>query len=641
MATASGDATVKIWHVDSGQRFDTLSQPLKEQYSVDISPDGQYVIAGGEDNRIRMWRLISTDKPRINPLVHARFAHEGAIQQVRFSRDGGLIFSASSDNTVKVWRADRLAQLHVFQSQSDSTQAVAVSPDSQHLAVGRMDGSLEVYPLRFDRDVETARSGKELAATTVRESETTYEASEEEPNDLPSQATRIQLPARVSGTIHAAAEASSDDDIYRFAANTGETWIVEIQAARDKSPLDSRIAVLANDGQPIPRVQLQAVRDSYFTFRGKDSMQTGDFRLQNWREMKLNQYLYASGEVVKLYHYPRGPDSGFNVYPNFGNRYGYFETTPLAHALHEPCYIVEPYPPGVDLPPNGLPVFLLNYENDDDSLRRLGRDSQLTFVAPADGEYLVRVTDVRGFHGEDFKYQLLIRPPQPDFRVKIMGQNPTVPPGAGRKFGFEVERIDGFDGPIQLQIEGLPDGFSASVPIVVEPGQERAWGTILASADAKKPEDEDATRSRVMATASVNGREVRREVGSLGEIKLGEEPKLLVQLSPDRPASSPDSDLPVIEVRPGETTTATIRIERRGHDGRVGFGSEEAAVNVPHGVYVDNIGLNGVLIVEGQDQRQFFLTAEPWVEPTERLIFVEADAAEKPTSQPVLLRVLP
>ena len=53
---------------------------------------------------------------------------------------------------MKIWRADGLTQLHVYEAQSDSTQAVAVSPDDRHLAVGRMDGSLEIYPIQFSRN---------------------------------------------------------------------------------------------------------------------------------------------------------------------------------------------------------------------------------------------------------------------------------------------------------------------------------------------------------------------------------------------------------------------------------------------------------------------------------------------------------
>ena len=72
-----------------------------------------------------------------------------------------------------------------------------------------------------------------------------------------------------------------------------------------------------------------------------------------------------------------------------------------------------------ELPPGYRTVFTLHYENDDDGERKLGRDSKLTFTAPADGDYLVRVSDVRGLGGDRFAYRLLIRRPQPDFSKRL------------------------------------------------------------------------------------------------------------------------------------------------------------------------------------------------------------------------------
>jgi WD40 repeat protein len=641
LASASADTTIKIWDVASGERRDTLSQPLKEQYSVAISPDDEFVFGCGEDNRIRKWQLISKEEARINPLLIARFGHEQAVERLRVSPNGQLVVSVSSDWTLRVWDAETLTQLRSFDGQSDSGQALAIDPSSRRVAVGRMDGSLDLYDLPTKTQpaepvrivmAPTSRSESGVATSIV-------ELTEVEPNNSITEAPLITRPAVVRGIISAPADSSADRDLFRFASQAGQAWYFEVKASRDKSPLDSHVAVLDQYGKPVPRVLLQAVRDSYFTFRGKDSMQTGDFRVHNWREMRLNQYLYASGEVVKLYHYPRGPDSGFNVYPNFGNRHGFFDTTPLTHALGEPCYIVQPYPPSTQLVANGLPTFPLNYENDDASHRRFGSDSELAFVTPADGEYHVVVRDVRGFGGDQFKYQLIARAPQPDFRVSISGQNPVVAPGTGRKFGIEVERQDGFDDEIRIDIAGLPPGFSVTSPIIVEAGQLRAWGTVTAGVDAAPPSAEAASASTVTAVASVNGHSVTKQVGSLGEIKLGERPKLAILLTSD--SSTGATDPRVIDVVPGTTTTASLRIDRQGVDGPVGFGGEEAIANTPHGVYVDNIGLNGVLIPEGQTTRTIFITAEPWVQATERLVFIEAAIEHSPTSAPILMRILP
>ena len=41
------------------------------------APTAASIVAGGADNTIRVWEFVSRDKPRINPMVLARFAHEG------------------------------------------------------------------------------------------------------------------------------------------------------------------------------------------------------------------------------------------------------------------------------------------------------------------------------------------------------------------------------------------------------------------------------------------------------------------------------------------------------------------------------------------------------------------------------------
>ena len=79
--------------------------------------------------------------------------------------------------------------------------------------------------------------------------------------------------------------------MFRFKSKFGQKWVVETNAARSKSPLDSKIEILDTDGNPVLRTLLQAVRDSYITFRPIDS-NSRSCRLFNWEEMDLNQYLY-------------------------------------------------------------------------------------------------------------------------------------------------------------------------------------------------------------------------------------------------------------------------------------------------------------------------------------------------------------
>ena len=497
-------------------------------------------------------------------------------------------------------------------------------------------------PLALDERLFRSRRPISVVVGAERE---LVEEIEREPNGSPAQAQPIDAPAAVNGRIHVEdALGASDADLYSFTAKKGEPWVIETLAARRSSPLDTRVEVLHGDGRPVERVLLRALRDSYITFRSFDALQAGA-RLANYEEMELNQFLYMNGEVAKLFLEPRGPDSEYQFYSSAGRRRTYFDTTAVAHALDEPCYIVEPHPPGAKLAFNGLPVFKLNYVNDDDSLRQLGSDSRLHFVAPADGTYLIRVTDTRGkgFSGDRFAYRLIVRPGRPDFNVVIDGAGPAVPAGTGRSFTLRADRIDGFDDPIKVEITGLPPRFTVSSPIVIEAGHLEAKGVLFAAADAATPTKENNSATRVVCTAFVGGKPVTKPaVNTLGMIALGGKPPLGVALTPvlksGTPATRPAHQgqaMTELTIAPGQRIAAMLWIERHNHKGTVSFDLE----NLPHGVIVSDIGLNGVLITEKENDRQIFIEAESWVAETDRICYARAREAGNPTTFPVLLKV--
>ena len=647
LASASADETVKLWRTSDGVRLDTLKEPQAEVFAVAFTPDGRHVLAAGRDKRIHLWRLESLDTPGANPALHARFAHESPVVAIGLSADGRHLLTAADDRSLKCWSLPGLVLEHEHARQPDLVAAL-VPRGAGGMVVGRMDGSLAVEAIAVDPPAAAIAaapaSGPPAAAATPAAPAAAVEQAEREPDDVAAAAQTLSLPAAVKGSIGR----PGDVDCFRFAARAGERLVLEVNAARSKSKLDSRIEVLDAAGVAVEQVVLQATRDSWFTFRGKDSNQSDDFRLQNWREMELDEYLYAGGEVVKLWHYPRGPDSGFIVYPGEGGRHTFFGTTPVTHALGEPAWIVEPLPPGSRPAPNGLPVFRLTYENDDEPTRRFGTDSQLLFTPPADGEYVVRVSDVRGFgaaaDAAEFAYTLHVRPPAPSFAVSVGGKDPKVSPGSGREIVFTAERHEGFTGPIRIAVENLPAGFTFHGPLEIEAGQRKALGVLSAAADAPAPDAAVSGAVKVTAVAVVDGREVAKEIGTLGELKLAEKPKVTVAILPGPDASAvrqvPGEPLTLL-VRPGSTIAARVKAERHDFANRIEVGNADAGRNLPHGVYVDNIGLNGLLIVEGQTEREFFITASPVAKPGRRLFFLKAGPDGGQCSTPVMIEVLP
>src|SRR5262249_28457677 len=121
--------------------------PLKEEYCCAVSPDGRFIAAGGADNTIRVWKFISKDKPRINPMVQARFAHEGPIVRLAFTPDGTRLVSLAGDRTIKPWETAGYPELEMWGNQPDVAVALAMTGKGTSFRVGRMDGSLAAYPL--------------------------------------------------------------------------------------------------------------------------------------------------------------------------------------------------------------------------------------------------------------------------------------------------------------------------------------------------------------------------------------------------------------------------------------------------------------------------------------------------------------
>lgn len=510
--------------------------------------------------------------------------------------------------------------------------AVTMTPTAE----GAVNVPLDTRALRF-------RSQPALRVSALPQ------VSEIEDGEEMGRAQTVAAPVTVNGRLARAAEA----DHFAFAAKKGQTWVLETLAAQAGSPADTKLEVLHSDGRPVARLLLQAVRDSYNNFRSVDA-NNPDIRLQNWEEMDLNEYVWFNGDIMKIFRMPRGPDGGSFFYTTNGLRRAYFDTSATAHSLDEPCYVVRPHPLGAALVPNGLPVFTLNHQNDDSGDRKIGRDSRLFFTPPADGRYVVRVTDTRGWGHARAVYALSIRPPQPDFSLRLAGANPTVMPGAAVGFSFRADRRDGFEAPIAIDITGLPPGYSVSTPLVIEAGHDLVSGSLHAAADARA--DADWSKLKITATApsQTAGRSARapletitHDAGTFGKVSLGAAPKFSIVFEPDaggqsaKPGAVGAKPLE-ITLAPGQSVKAWLRAERRGNDGLINLDLH----GLPHGVIVEDIGLNGVQIREKESERPIFLRAAAWVAEQDKLCHAalssarnEHDSAGLQTSPPVLLKI--
>jgi hypothetical protein len=448
------------------------------------------------------------------------------------------------------------------------------------------------------------------------------EVLESEPNSDSAVAQKIMIPSTVNGRIWTppAPEASAarvasrvDEDVFAFTARKGQKLVFDVTAQQLGSPLDSILEILDANGRVVPRALVRCLARTEIALNDPDSNRRG-MRLLTWNELAINDYLLVGDEMLQVAAMPTHPDDDLLLKSFRGVREPLLDTSARNHFVGEPVYKVEIHPIGARLEPNGMPVFQIDYVNDDGGMRFGGKDSRLHFEAPADGQYFVRLRDVRGMEGERFAYRLAVREPAPDFEITFDPKSFTIPRGGRVSVIVTVERRDGFDGPIDVELRDLPPGLTATAGRIPA-GAATTVLMVAAPEDASLSGHKVALRSmagamdvagfaalKVVGRAEINGRTVTREYESL-------EPLSLVALGP-KPDLVVTTEARRIELAPGGQVALTINVERHnGFTARVPI----SVMNLPHGVRVDDIGLNGVMITEAETSRTIHIVAEPWV----------------------------
>lgn len=102
--------------------------------------------------------------------------------------------------------------------------------------------------------------------------------------------------------------------------------------------------------------------------------------------------------------------------------------------------------------------------NDDQSPAM--KDSAITFTAPADGDYILRLRDLNNKGGEQYAYFLQVDFAQPDFSLKVDPSIAMVGPGSRTAWYVQVTRRHGFDGPVSVSVENLPPGVTVN-PLII------------------------------------------------------------------------------------------------------------------------------------------------------------------------------
>jgi WD40 repeat protein len=141
IATASFDGTIKIWDITTKKELEILENPqgLNGSYSVDFHPNGaKLAVVGYQDGSVKVWDL-NTKTAKV--IGH----HKISATFVRFSHDGRLLASSSSDGIITLWKDDQF--LTTTKADEKEIYGLAFSPNDQILASVGEDRTIKLWQI--------------------------------------------------------------------------------------------------------------------------------------------------------------------------------------------------------------------------------------------------------------------------------------------------------------------------------------------------------------------------------------------------------------------------------------------------------------------------------------------------------------
>ena len=142
LLSASSDGTAKVWSLASGDQVGPpIAGAAKGERIAGVlwSSDGESILGGGDDGRLRRWDARTGAQFAVSAI-----GHDDRVIDVAGSADGTHVVSLGRDQDVRLWSiATPVPADPVLADLGEPLHGIAVSPDGRYLASGG-DGVVHV-----------------------------------------------------------------------------------------------------------------------------------------------------------------------------------------------------------------------------------------------------------------------------------------------------------------------------------------------------------------------------------------------------------------------------------------------------------------------------------------------------------------
>lgn len=229
LAFATQDGRVVIRDVAEQREERSIRAFAADSYqfvlALDFSPDGNWLLGAGSDNRLLQWSL---SEPSPEETVSCFVGHEDDLTVVRFAPSGKVFASGAKDGAVQLWDGERRGSasgcsrtpLRTLVGHFNTVFDIRFSPDGQTVATASADTTVRLW------DVNTGKPLLNLLGHTAP-------------------VERIAFLYNGEQVISAGWDGST------------RTWDVtgypDVRASRDSSERSSHVLIMTKDGRTVVR----------------------------------------------------------------------------------------------------------------------------------------------------------------------------------------------------------------------------------------------------------------------------------------------------------------------------------------------------------------------------------------------------
>lgn len=138
---SGGDGgVIKVWNPIDEEELYTLKGHSASVISVAISPDGETLASGSVDRSIKLWNLKTGQE------IKTLSGSSQSVTCVAFHpKKNSVLFSGSLDTTVRVWNLETAQITHTYARHTNGVTCLAVHPNGKILASGSYDCTVIVW----------------------------------------------------------------------------------------------------------------------------------------------------------------------------------------------------------------------------------------------------------------------------------------------------------------------------------------------------------------------------------------------------------------------------------------------------------------------------------------------------------------